>query len=160
MEKKSSKIISDENGGGEKCAAYVPTKLRRFISAYDKLTDALRRRFDTEGDVIGTYVGRLGSVSNLAYRDELMIRLVRYREIRNKFTRGELSQAEFTVSEEDIASLLSLAKRVSCAKDPVSCHDRGVIVSRIKHYSKWVAHVIFAALIFILSVALFFAIKY
>lgn len=160
MEKKSSKIITKQSAAAQGGGAFVSTKIRRFISAYDKLNDALRRRFDTEGDVIGTYVGRLGSVSNLAYRDELMIRLVRYREIRNKFTRGELSQTDIAVSEEDIASLLSLAKRVSRAKDPVSCHERGVIVSKIRHYSKWAVHALFAMLVLILSVALIFAIKY
>ena len=160
MEKKSSKII---NGQGEKTSAesFVDAaKLRRFITVYDKLCATLRRRFDTEGDAVSLYVGKLGAVNNFTYRDELMITLVRCREIKNKFTRGELLPGNFVISDEDISTLISLEKRISRGKDPVSCHGRGVIVSKIKRYSHTAIYLLSAAVILALTVALFFAIKF
>ena len=160
MEKKSSKMIAKSTGQAELGTHSCTGRLRRFLSAYDNLAGVIKKRFDTEGDAIGAYIGKLGAVMDIPYRDELMIRLVRCREIKNKFTRGEISGLEYAVSEEDISALLSLTRRISRSKDPVSHHTRGVIASRIRRYSNTAVYIAGAVLILLLSAALFFAIKY
>ena len=160
MEKKSSKMVGGQGESLQGAGVCRAMKAKRFILAYDKLALAIRQRFDADGDAVSFYVGRLGAVMEASYRDELMIKLVRCREIRNKFTRGEISQLEYAISEEDIAALLSLRRRVLRSKDPVSCHERGIIISKLKRYSSTAVYVFCAALILLLSVALFFAIKY
>lgn len=160
MEKKSSKMVGGQSEGLKSAGVCRAVRSRRFVSAYDKLALAIKQRFDADGDAVSYYVGRLGAVAEGSYRDELMIKLVRCREIRNKFTRGEISQLEYAISEDDIAALLSLRRRVLRLKDPVSCHERGIIISKLKRYSSAAVYVFCAALIFLLSVALFFAIKY
>ena len=160
MEKKSSKIKTEQGRPMEKKTVYDSSKLRRFISAYDKLGATLCRRFGAEGDAIGMYVGRLGAASNIPYRDELMIRLVRCREIKEKFTRGQISAADIPVSSEDITAILSLEKKICSGKDPVSLYERGVRVSRLRQYSRTALSVASALTITALAIALFFAIKY
>ena len=160
MERKSSKIKKEQDKPKEKNSVCDSAKLRRFITAYDKLGATLHRRFGVEGDAVGMYVGRLGAVNNIPYRDELMIRLVRCREIKEKITRGQMSAGDISVSGEDITALLSLEKRVFSGKDPVSLYERGVRVSRLRQYSRTALFVASALTITALAVALFFAIKY
>ena len=159
-EKKSSKINIKRIEPNTNESVYVTAKARRFITAYDKLNATIRKRFNIDGDAVSAYVGRLGSVGNASYRDELMIRLVRCREIRNKFTLGQIYEGNAVVSDEDISSLLSLEKRVFRLTDPVSCHERGEMVSKFRRYSRAVMSILSLFTITALAIALFFAIKY
>ena len=160
MDKKSSKIEKRIEEEKRKAIQNESGRTRRFIAAYDRLNATCRARLDTEGDAIGAYIGRLGAVKDLTYRDELMIRLVRCREIKNKFTRGELSQDGRVISDEDTAALISLEKKVARGKDPVTGYERGERAQKFKRYSHAIMSALSLITITILAVALFFAIKY
>ena len=160
MDKESSKINWTRKTEKVKPTPKEAGKYKRFIAAYDRLNATCRARLDTEGDAVGAYIGRLGAVKDTSYRDELMIRLVRCREIKNKFTRGELSQDGAVISDEDIYSLISLEKKISHGKDPVTGYERMVRAIKFRRYSHAVMSVISLITITVLAVALIFAIKY
>lgn len=165
MEKSSKMKTQEENGtqGGSQLhlGALSINKIKRFLVAYERLNRACRARLDTEGDAVGVYVGRLGAIPNQSYRDELMIRLVRCREAANKFTRGAILPSDVRIiTEEDISALTALSKKIVRAKDPVSRYERGERVSRIRQYGRAVYVYFSLAAITVLTIALFFAIKY
>ena len=129
-----------------------------FLAGYIELDRDCCEKFGVSTGGITEYINRLNNARFAPGRDEVLPRLVRYRNTRNKFAH-ELSALRKTdeVTKVDVKWLRSFNKDIIKKRDPISVYLRKARkYARRRRLRRWVYVVLFA-IIAALATALYFA---
>ena len=129
-----------------------------FIAGYIELDRDCCEKFGVSTGGITEYINRLNNARFAPGRDEVLPRLVRYRNTRNKFAH-ELSDLRKSdeITKVDVKWLRAFNKDVIKKRDPISLYLRKARkYARRRRLRRWVYVFLFAT-IAALAIALYFA---
>lgn len=119
-----------------------------FLNAYIELDKACCEQFGIARGGVTEYINRLIDMRYAPDRDEVLPKLVKYRNIRNRMAHDEGALKSISdIAKADAVWLTHMAKNIAKGKDPVSRY-----VKRAKRYS--VFRIIFLVFKILLAVAL------
>ena len=96
-----------------------------FFNAYLELNKVCARRLDISRGGVSAYIGRLVEYRFAPERNEVLSRLIRYRNYRNVIAHEENAIADLSeMTKADIRWLNKFARSVSAKRDPVSRYER------------------------------------
>lgn len=96
-----------------------------FLNNYIELDKICSVKFGTVSGGVTEYINRLINARFAPDRDEVLVRLVRYRNIRNKIAHEEgTSQGLEEISRADIRWIDNFKKELNKKKDPISVYLR------------------------------------
>jgi hypothetical protein len=129
-----------------------------FLNAYIELDNVCCEKFGISRGGVTEYLNRLIEMRFAPDRDEVLPKLVNYRNIRNRMAHDEGALHSISdIAKADAVWLTHLAKKITKGKDPVSRYTR-----KAKRYA--VSRLIFAILKILLIagvvVGAIFALKY
>lgn len=131
-----------------------------FIAEYIQLDKDCCEKFGVSTGGVTEYINRLNNARFAPGRDDVLPRLVRYRNIRNKFAH-ELSALRKTdeVTKVDVKWIRSFNKEIVKKKDPISLYLRKARkFARRRKLRRWMYAILFT-IIAALAVALYFALS-
>lgn len=129
-----------------------------FLTAYIELDKACCRRFGIQSGGVSTYINKLVQERFVPEREEILPRLIRYRNARNKLAHEDGALRGFTeIEKSDLKWIQNFTKTVSKKKDPISLYE-----GRADRYvkGKKAANVFKIILLVLLAVAAVVALKY
>ena len=129
-----------------------------FLTAYIELDKACCRRFSIQSGGVSTYINKLVQERFVPEREEILPRLIRYRNARNKLAHEDGALRGFTeIEKSDLKWIQNFTKTVSKKKDPISLYE-----GRADRYvkGKKAANVFQIILLVLLAVAAVVALKY
>ena len=129
-----------------------------FLAGYIELDKDCCEKFGVSTGGITEYINRLNNARFAPGRDEVLPRLVRYRNTRNKFAH-ELSALRKTdeVTKVDVKWLRSFNKDIIKKRDPISLYLRKARkYARRRRLRRWIYVALFA-IIAALATALYFS---
>lgn len=131
----------------------------QFISCYLELERDCCEKFGVTTDGITEYINRLNNARFAPNRDDALPRLVRYRNIRNKFTHevGALRRSD-EITKADMKWLRSFDRDIVRNRDPISLYLKKARKTarqrRVRHFFYVGAIVVIAVLTILLAIAL------
>lgn len=129
-----------------------------FLSGYNELDKDCAEKFGVSSGGVTEYINRLNNARFAPGRDDVLPRLVRYRNIRNKFAHEpDALRKSDEITKVDVKWLRSFNRDVIKKKDPISLYLRKARkFARRRKLRRW-AYVFLFAVIAALAVALYFA---
>ena len=131
-----------------------------FLSSYMELDKDCCDKFGVTTGGVTEYINRLNNARFAPGRDDVLPRLVRYRNLRNKFSHevGALRRVD-EITKVDVSWLRSFNRDVRKKRDPIS-----VYLKRARRYVRRrklrrVCYAVAATVIIGLAIALYFALK-
>ena len=131
-----------------------------FLEVYKELDRDCCEKFGVTSGGVTEYINRLNNARFAPERDDVLPRLVRYRNIRNKFAHdvGSIRKSD-EISKADIKWVRGFNKDLIKKLDPISTYLRKARrYARRRRFYK-IAFVIFLILIAALAGALYFALS-
>ena len=131
-----------------------------FLEIYKELDRDCCEKFGVTTGGVTEYINRLNNARFAPERDDVLPRLVRYRNIRNKFAHDVASiRKSDEISKADIKWVRGFNKDLIKKRDPISTYLRKARrYARRRRFYK-IAFVIFLILIAALAGALYFALS-
>ena len=132
----------------------------RFLTAYMTLDKDCCDKFGVTTGGVTEYINRLNNARFAPGRDDVLPRLVRYRNLRNKFSHevGALRRVD-EITKVDIVWIRSFNRDLSRKRDPISAYlkkaRRYVRRRKLRRFAYGVA----AVLIIGLGIAFYFALR-
>ncbi len=129
-----------------------------FLTAYIELDKACCRRFGIQSGGVSMYINKLVQERFAPEREEILPRLIRYRNARNKLAHEDGALKGYTeIEKSDIKWISSFTKTVSKKKDPISLYE-----GKADRYvrGKKVVNVFKIVLLTLLAIAAVIALKY
>ncbi len=131
-----------------------------FLEVYKELDRDCCEKFGVTSGGITEYINRLNNARFAPERDDVLPRLVRYRNIRNKFAHdvGSIRKSD-EISKADVKWVRGFNKDLIKKRDPISTYLRKArrYARRKKLYR--IAFLIFLVLIAVLAGALYYALS-
>ena len=104
-----------------------------FFNAYLELDKACAQRFDISKSGVTAYIGRLVELRFAPDRNEVLSKLIKYRNFRNTIAHEVDAFSDITeITKEDIKWLNQFARSVEKKKDPISRYER-----KAQRYAIW-----------------------
>ena len=129
-----------------------------FLTSYIELDKACCRRFSIQSGGVSMYINKLVHERFVPEREEILPRLIRYRNLRNKLAHEDGALNGITeIEKSDIKWLDSFAKTVSRKKDPISLYE-GKADRYVK--GKKIGGILKIFFVVILAIAAIIALKY
>ncbi len=97
----------------------------KFLEQYNSLDMACREKFGVPSGGVTEYINRLNNARYAPGREDVLPRLVRYRNLRNRMAHevGSLRRSS-DISKEDIKWVHGFLRAVNRSKDPISIYLR------------------------------------
>ncbi len=129
-----------------------------FLAGYNELDKDCSEKFGVTNGGVTEYINRLNNARFAPGRDDVLPRLVRYRNIRNKFAHeSDALRKSDEVTKVDVKWIRSFNRDVMKKRDPISLYLRKARkYARRRKIRRW-AYVLLFATIAALSIALYFA---
>jgi len=131
-----------------------------FLEVYKELDRDCCEKFGVTSGGVTEYINRLNNARFAPERDDVLPRLVRYRNIRNKFAHdvGSIRKSD-EISKADVKWVRGFNKDLIKKRDPISTYLRKArrYARRKKLYR--IAFLIFLVLIAVLAGALYYALS-
>lgn len=129
-----------------------------FLAGYIELDRDCCEKFGVSTGGITEYINRLNNARFAPGRDEVLPRLVRYRNTRNKFAHEtDALRKTDEVTKVDVKWLRSFNKDIIKKRDPISLYLRKARkYARRRKLRRWIYVVLFA-IIAVLATALYFS---
>ena len=128
-----------------------------FLTAYIELDKACCHRFGIKSGGVSMYINKLVQERFIPEREEVLPRLIRYRNLRNKLAHEDGALNGITEIEKgDLKWIQSFTKTVSRKKDPISLYE-GKTQRYVK--SKRTGNIIKISLLVLLAIAAVVALK-
>lgn len=155
---KCSKIKENANG---KAVRSVGKRINeQFMSCYLEIERDCCEKFGVTADGITEYINRLNNARFAPNRDDVLPRLVRYRNMRNKFAHevGAIRRAD-ELTKADISWLRSFDRDIVRKRDPISVYLRKTRKNARQKKLRRIFYVGAVAAIVVLSILLAIAIN-
>lgn len=129
-----------------------------FLTAYIELDKTCCRRFGIQSGGVSNYINKLVYERQVPEREEILPRLIRYRNLRNKLAHDEGALNGITeIVKSDLKWLASFSKAVAKKKDPLSVYEER---SRVRVGGSGAATVVKVVVLVILAIAAVLALKH
>ena len=129
-----------------------------FLTAYIELDKTCCRRFDIKSGGVSSYINKLVHERFAPEREEILPRLIRYRNLRNKLAHDEGALNGITeIEKNDLKWIQSFTKTVSRRKDPISIYEGK---SERDAKGKKIGNIFKIALLAIVAIIAVIALKY
>lgn len=129
-----------------------------FLTEYIELDKACCRRFGIQSGGVSMYINKLVQERFVPEREEILPRLIRYRNFRNKLAHEDGALNGFNeIEKSDLKWIQTFTKTVSRKKDPISLYE-GKADRYVK--GKKAANVFKTILIIVLAIIACIALKY
>ena len=129
-----------------------------FLTAYIELDKTCCRRFGIQSGGVSTYINKLVYERQVPEREEILPRLIRYRNLRNKLAHDEGALNGITeIVKSDLKWLAAFSKTVAKKKDPLSVYEER---TRVRVGGSKAGSVIMVIILALLAIAAVFALKY
>ena len=127
-----------------------------FLSEYIELDRDCCEKFGINTGGVTEYINRLNNARFAPGRDDVLPRLVRYRNMRNRLVHEKNASKVIDVSKKDINWINKFEKRLKKGRDPISTYLRN---ERI--YKTWsrIRFIVIILLLAILGIAVFTLLK-
>ena len=131
-----------------------------FLSAYMELDKNCCEKFSVASGGVTEYINRLNNARFAPGRDDVLPRLVRYRNLRNKFAH-EISAIRKVdeITKVDVNWLRAFDKDVRKKKDPISIYLRKARKYARRRKARRIFSVTLIVIIIVLATALYFALR-
>ncbi len=129
-----------------------------FLTAYIELDKACCHRFGIKSGGVSMYINKLVQERLVPEREEILPRLIRYRNLRNKLAHEDGALNGITeIEKSDLKWIESFTKTVSKKKDSISLYE-----GKAEKYAKGrkIAGILKISLIVILAIIAVVALKY
>ena len=129
-----------------------------FLTSYIELDKACCRRFGIQSGGVSMYINKLVQERFIPEREEILPRLIRYRNLRNKLAHEDGALNGITgIEKGDLQWINSFTKTVSRKKDPISLYE-----GKAERYvrGKKIGGILKISAVVILAIAAVFALKY
>ncbi len=132
-----------------------------FLNSYIELDKICCIKFGTVTGGVTEYINRLINARFAPERDEVLPRLVKYRNIRNRMAHEEGALKNIDeITKADLRWIENFKKDISKKKDPISVYLRKARkYARRRRARKYIFLSVLAALVIAAAVALFFIFK-
>ena len=129
-----------------------------FLTAYIELDKACCHRFGIKSGGVSMYINKLVQERMIPEREEVLPRLIRYRNLRNKLAHDEGAISNITeIEKSDLKWIQNFNKNVSKKKDPITVYEAK---TQIYFRNKKIGNILKISLIGILAVIAVVALKY
>ena len=154
------KIYNTENDSGEEVSPLGKRINEHFLSSYMELDKDCCDKFGVTTGGVTEYINRLNNARFAPGRDDVLPRLVRYRNLRNKFSHevGALRRVD-EITKVDVSWLRSFNRDVRKKRDPISVYLKKARRYVRRRKIRRVCYVAAAIIIVGLAIALYFALK-
>ena len=95
-----------------------------FLNAYIELDKACCHRFGIKSGGVSMYINKLVQERMVPEREEVLPRLIRYRNLRNKLAHESNALNDVNeIEKSDLKWMLSFTRTVSRKKDPIALYE-------------------------------------
>lgn len=159
MHNECSKIIEEMLKLLRKAAHTVGKRQNeQFFNSYIELDKTCSAMFDIVSDGVGEYINRLNNARFAPNREDVLPRLVRYRNIHKRFNYepGAINR-DNEITKDDINWVVKFKKDVTARRDPISQYLKKARGYAFKKKFTAVMWVILVVAVIALGVSLYFA---